>query len=81
MGDTTILAELYTMHNKLSSKTFLIIHGEVPIEIIVNTQRKHTIDLDSGTEQTFKNKGKKLTGDFQPKHMAPTSQGKYHVTH
>ena len=52
MGDTTILAELYTMHNKLSSKTFLIIHGEVPIEIIVNTQRKHTIDLDGGTEQT-----------------------------
>ena len=56
MGDTTILAELSTMHTNLSSKQCLIIHTEDPIELMVNTQRKLTKDLDSGTEQIPKNK-------------------------
>ena len=81
MEDTTILAELYTMHTNLSCKQCLIIYAEVSIELLGNTQRKLTRNLDSVTEQITKNQRRKPTGDFQTKHMTYTSKIKAHVTH
>ena len=42
VADTTILAELFTMHTNLSSKKCLIIHVEVLTELLRTTQRKRT---------------------------------------
>ena len=50
MGDTTILAELSTIHTNLYSKQCLIIHAEVPIKLLGTTQSKLTRDFDPGTD-------------------------------
>ena len=51
MVDTTIIAEFSMMHTNLFSKKCLIIHVEVHIKLLENTQRKRTRDLDSSTEK------------------------------
>ena len=65
---TNILFEFYTMHTNLSSKQCLIIYAEVPIDLLGNTQRKRTRDLNSGTEPIpKKTKGGDPQGTSNPK--------------
>ena len=67
MGNTSSLAELSTMHTNLSSKQCLIIHAEVPINLLGTTERKRTIDFDSGTGPITKTqKGGNLQGTSNP---------------
>ena len=67
VADTTILAELFTMHTNLSSKKCLIIHAEVTNKIFVITQRKRTRDFDPVTDPIpNKYKGWSPQGKFNP---------------
>ena len=59
------------MHTNLSSKQWLIIHAEVPIEFLGNKHRKYTRELDSGTEQIQKKKGGNPQGNSNPKTRHP----------
>ena len=62
------------MHTNLSSKQWLIIHAEVPIEFLGNKHRKYTRELDSGTEQIQKKKEETHKGIPTPKHGIPFSR-------